>query len=274
MKSSQHNPPGNALPQGMKPEQLEEAVQRSGYPLQTVAAVELQKHFGVTEEWGYVDRETGKQRALDIFAYKRLHDAPVGANLIYPSMALLVECKRSDLPFVFFKSVTSYEMPEFPAVYGLWYELIDLRAKNVGRSVTPAEALCITELDFVKAGPTICSTFSKANRKGKGVELAKPDSMTKENQKGKAGELELSGAETFSGIVLPLVSAMEHVRLHYKSRSNMSPYYPTLVIAACVLDAPMIVADATARKFLGIVYRTLKHGWVFSDFPNFVLEEQ
>ena len=31
---------------------------------------------------------------------------------------------------------------------------------------------------------------------------------------------------------------------------------------------------ATARKFLGIVYRTLKHGWVFSDFPNFVLAEQ
>ena len=30
---------------------------------------------------------------------------------------------------------------------------------------------------------------------------------------------------------------------------------------------------ATARKFLGIIYRTLKHGWMFSDFPNFVLAE-
>lgn len=30
---------------------------------------------------------------------------------------------------------------------------------------------------------------------------------------------------------------------------------------------------ATARKFLGIIYRTLKHGWVFSDFPNFLLAE-
>jgi len=26
---------------------------------------------------------------------------------------------------------------------------------------------------------------------------------------------------------------------------------------------------ATARKFLGIIYRTLKNGWVFKDFPNF-----
>jgi transposase len=28
---------------------------------------------------------------------------------------------------------------------------------------------------------------------------------------------------------------------------------------------------ATARKFLGIIYRTLKNDWVFEDFPNFVL---
>jgi transposase len=30
---------------------------------------------------------------------------------------------------------------------------------------------------------------------------------------------------------------------------------------------------ALARKFLGIIYRTLKNGWIFEDFPNFVLAE-
>lgn len=30
---------------------------------------------------------------------------------------------------------------------------------------------------------------------------------------------------------------------------------------------------ATARKLLGIIYRTLKNNWVFADFPNFVLAE-
>jgi hypothetical protein len=30
---------------------------------------------------------------------------------------------------------------------------------------------------------------------------------------------------------------------------------------------------ATARKFLGIIYRTLKYNWVFADFANFVLAE-
>jgi len=31
---------------------------------------------------------------------------------------------------------------------------------------------------------------------------------------------------------------------------------------------------ALARKFLGIIYRTLKNKWVFDDFPNFVLAEE
>ena len=30
---------------------------------------------------------------------------------------------------------------------------------------------------------------------------------------------------------------------------------------------------ALARKLLGIIYHTLKHNWVFKDFPNFVLRE-
>jgi transposase len=30
---------------------------------------------------------------------------------------------------------------------------------------------------------------------------------------------------------------------------------------------------ALARKFLGIVYHTLKNNWTFEDFPNFVLAE-
>jgi len=31
---------------------------------------------------------------------------------------------------------------------------------------------------------------------------------------------------------------------------------------------------ATARKFFGIIYRIHREGWVFADFPNFVLAEQ
>jgi len=28
---------------------------------------------------------------------------------------------------------------------------------------------------------------------------------------------------------------------------------------------------ALARKFLGVIYHTLKNNWIFEDFPNFVL---
>jgi len=28
---------------------------------------------------------------------------------------------------------------------------------------------------------------------------------------------------------------------------------------------------ATARKFLGIIYQTLKNDWIFEDFPTFVI---
>jgi transposase len=31
---------------------------------------------------------------------------------------------------------------------------------------------------------------------------------------------------------------------------------------------------ALARKLLGIIYQTLKHNWVFEDFPNFILVDQ
>ena len=31
---------------------------------------------------------------------------------------------------------------------------------------------------------------------------------------------------------------------------------------------------ALARKFLGIIYNTLKNNWVFADFPDFVLAEE
>ena len=31
---------------------------------------------------------------------------------------------------------------------------------------------------------------------------------------------------------------------------------------------------ATAKKLLGIIYKTLKNDWIFEDFANFVLAER
>jgi hypothetical protein len=74
MLQSEGNPELNRLPEGITAGQLEWAVRLSGYPLQRVVAEQLLEAFEVTEEWGYVDRESNDRRTLDVFAYKNLRD--------------------------------------------------------------------------------------------------------------------------------------------------------------------------------------------------------
>jgi hypothetical protein len=55
--------------------------------------------------------------------------------------------------------------------------------------------------------------------------------------------------------------------------ARYSPYLQTYYrrIAATRGTGKAIIA--LARKFLNIIYRTLKNNWVFEDFPNFKLVE-
>jgi transposase len=52
-----------------------------------------------------------------------------------------------------------------------------------------------------------------------------------------------------------------------------SPYLKNLYERVKARRGAAKAIIALARKFLGIVYRTLKNKWVFEDFPNFVLAE-
>jgi hypothetical protein len=88
MKESPENPTSNALGSGLQPLQVEQAVERSGYPLQTIVAQRLLNNFHVTEEWSFVDRSDGKHRSLDLFAYKQLTNNPV-IRPITPAMGLV-----------------------------------------------------------------------------------------------------------------------------------------------------------------------------------------
>jgi hypothetical protein len=223
LNSSSDNPITNALPPGVSYEQVEEAVRRSGYPLQTLVASELKNDFVVSEEWSYLDRETGTKRALDVFAYKRLQE-PRTALRIVPNLALLIECKRSDLPYMFFKRIAQGRMPEFPCVCGLRAANIEVQAPGVMRSVSISDCLGLFEHEFVKSEPIYCATFSKANRKG-------------------GGSLELSGSDPFNHVVMPLVNAMDHAYTFYKAVSDYAVYHPVLALGICVLDAPMIVVE-------------------------------
>jgi transposase len=55
--------------------------------------------------------------------------------------------------------------------------------------------------------------------------------------------------------------------------ANYSPYLKTFYENVKARRGTGKAIIALARKFLSIIYRTLKNKWVFEDFPNFVLAE-
>jgi len=55
--------------------------------------------------------------------------------------------------------------------------------------------------------------------------------------------------------------------------ANYSPYLKNFYERVKARRGAGEAIIALARKFLGIIYRTLKNKWVFEDFPNFVLAE-
>jgi len=55
--------------------------------------------------------------------------------------------------------------------------------------------------------------------------------------------------------------------------ANYSPYLRSFYERVKARRGTGKAIIALARKFLGVIYRTLKNRWVFADFPNFVLAE-
>jgi len=243
------NPSENKLPQGLPEERLREAVARSGYPLQSVVAAELQKTFAVTEEWGFPDRTTHEHRTLDIFAFKKLPEENRGGLLVAPSVALLIECKQSALPYVFFRSVVTEwgsRTRDFPTITGL--QRLEIHAGDRTRETTPSECLGLSAEPFVAAGPPVCASLAAAAGGG-----------TRKEDKGGANKgegedaahhgknIRLTGSEAYNSTLLPLIGATEHLRDYYRSATG--PLHPTVAFAVCVLDAPMVLSDGGPQEF-------------------------
>jgi transposase len=55
--------------------------------------------------------------------------------------------------------------------------------------------------------------------------------------------------------------------------ANYSPYLKRFYEQVKARRGAGKAIIALAKKFLGVIYRTLKNKWVFADFPNFVLAE-
>lgn len=223
MQSHPGNPPSNKLPTGLSEAQVVNAVEESGYPLQIVVSEMLRSRFFVQQEWNYIDEDTKQLRAIDILAEQRLYNIKEKPQpRIRPTLNLLVECKQSDLPYVFFLSPEKVISREFPAIAGLFDDSIRIITDNDPSSwrISIIDALGLTREPFILKDVEYSMTFSKCVRKGPSVEL--------------------SGTEAFQGLVLPLVKSLRYFQKHEAPPKTAFYHDCHLVLAVAVLDAPMV----------------------------------
>lgn len=232
MKQKPSNPERNRIPAGIGEADLIKGIEKSGYPLQGVVAARLVKRgFAVSEEWAYSDRGTGEPRSLDVLAAsERRFD--LRAQVV-PSIVLMIECKKSAHPYIFFGMVTSPDVLWFPSIFGLPHGGVSLKeSKNPERHeiVLASRALGLSELPFVSLATDRAASFSQAIPHGK-------------------DRVDLSGAEAFNNLILPLSKASDHAGsiFGHGHGPGYSTVFARAAFSVAVLDAPMILVEGPDR---------------------------
>lgn len=222
MRHTSHNPASNTLPQSIDYNGLLEAIDISGYPLQGIVASKFAKHFNVEEEWGYIDRDTGQHRSADVCAMLVHNAVPP-----FCSDAVLLECKRSKHPYVFFKSLTQGG-GAVPMITGVPSHRITLlqtgdASKQVRMDVR--DLFGLSTFPFVST-PPLCSSFARATPSGKRVEL--------------------SGDDFYASLILPLVKAADHMAGINRTAQKQfhKSCVPESILLVAVVDAPLILVES------------------------------
>jgi hypothetical protein len=171
---------------------------KSGFPLQLAIAADLRRKFGswelehlVQEEWSYVDRDEGKLRPADIHATViPKKDGRKKHPRVRPDLVLIIECRQSRLPYVFFEAPNPMIALEFPVIAGLRTNSIQLKTDRTRDTWSMEARVCLGlfQSAFVSVAPAYCHTFDRLAR-GKGFEL--------------------SGIG-FNDLIPPLIKAIEH----------------------------------------------------------------
>ena len=84
-----------------------------------------------------------------------------------------------------------------------------------------------------------------------------------------SNEVERSGRITKRGTKLGRTALVQCALIAMRYSQYLAKFYRKIVARRGAGKAII----ALARKFLGVIYHTLKNDWVFDDFPNFVLAE-
>jgi len=218
------------LPTHIALNDVEEAIRKSGYPLQTHISAQLSQSFDYcVEEWAFVDSDSGQQRAIDLYCLKELYDPKsLGDPQVRPQLDVLIECKKSELPYIFFRSKVGGLQGGYPLISGLRSDEITFKLKGdlSTYSMSILSGLGMIEHPFVAAAPVRCRTLSKLIANGK--------------------KLSLSGDEPFMSAVLPMTKAMNYLA-EISKPSQMAMHFDLhLIFGIVVLDAPMLVVDTSS----------------------------
>jgi hypothetical protein len=250
-----NNPISNILTDGVEEQQIIEAVRISGYPLQTVIYEMLSEKFRIQEEWNFIDSDSSEERAIDLLAELYLYDLKKPQSRVRPILNLIMECKQSDMPYVFFLTKDKQQTPKFPVIAGLANKNItftsDDEASTYNFSIL--QALELSNHKFLTTSPIFANTFSKGARKGK--------------------KIELSGSQPYQGLVNPLLKAIAYFEECEKPPETAHYYDCHITIPIAVIDGPMVGVKCTDSNEIEMVpwVRVPRHQTTNKD-DNYHLE--
>jgi len=220
---------------GVTKDQVINAAKKSGYPLQIQVADVLEnlrgpfkEGFNVYHEWSYLDCDSNKLRSLDIYGSLRLHEWEPQPH-VRPYLSILIECKQSELPYVFFLGSGTGRLMEFPIIAGLKSDEVEITTDDDPSTWTLSisHALDLYESSFLTE-PVVSYSFSKCERQGK--------------------SLVLSGSTPYNNLVMPLIKAVEHFR-NSKVPTETALYFDAhMAVPLGVLDAPIVCVTMTKSE--------------------------
>lgn len=218
----------------MDPEAFVDAVAGSGYPLQMYAAALLRDQgFRIQEEWAYTDADAGKRRAIDVFAFRVGQERRTDKGSTAMAFDLLIECKQSRHPFVFFQAVDVPSQAEYPtALFGHLDIIVGPRTAypvspddNWATRLPLGQLLDIDGLPFIADTP-VASSMSVARPQNKRVAM--------------------SGDDAYRELVLPLTKAIAAHRSSVRARMSKDEdrQLIRLPLVVALLDAPIFLVSA------------------------------
>jgi hypothetical protein len=235
MKASRENPKSNQLPSNITDEAINSAIKKSGYPLQTIIANKLRKSFYCQEEWSYIDNKTNENRNIDIMAQMDLYDFPKDYTKqprIRPILNLLIECKQSELPYVFFLTPEVIRTFHYPNICGLRDKNLTIYTDDDPStwSFPIIDAFDLSEDPYLIESVPNSMTFSKCVRQGK--------------------DLILSGNESYLSLTLPLLRSLQYFEKSENPIRSARYLDCHLTFGIGVIDSPMIGVAINEKSHL------------------------